>query len=300
MKSNFKVVYRRPGGFVAQAVRKKRVMRPKVVKSKLYNKYKKSKQVALIKSVIYRNAEHKLAHKDLNLSPGILATGLGSLNGNYIMLTPQGGTASVANGISISRGTNSIQRVGNKIRTNSGILRYSIVPKPYNATTNALPCPVIVRMFFFKWKTSPTGVLSVNDLCSTTTSTFFENGNAYAPFTGYLLDYTRKVSSDDYTYLGMKQHKVGPQYNNVATSGPSGTFYQNSNNDFKLAITGSINVKKYLPKEVSFDDNDTVTTPYVWCVIQVVRADDNQINAPSNVENPVEIRMTYDYTYTDI
>lgn len=277
---------------------KKTRTRPRYKINKMYQKYKKTRLVRLIKSTIYRNAEHKNQYKEVTLSPYILSAGISTINGNYFMLTPQGATVNVTNGIGIAKGTSQITRVGNRIRTYKAILSYTINPKNYNATTNPTPCPMTVRMYFFRSKTNPLGILDVNALTSVTTSTFFENGSSYSPFTGYLMDYNRKMSSDNYTYLGMRQHKVG--YNYFTNTGGNNAFGQSSNNDYKLSVLGKIDCTKMLAKTIEYDDSDNVLTPYVWCVIQVVRADNNQLSAPSNTEQPITVQLSYNYSYTDV
>lgn len=209
-----------------------------------------------------------------------------SLAGNYQVISPSSSTF----GYNINQGTSNAQRIGNRVRTVSLITNYTITPNGYNATTNPSPQPQVVIIYFFKSKLAPSSDVTVSDMLNR----FFENGPTMAGLSGYLMDLNRKICPDTFTYLTHRVHKIG--YASNSATGAMPNYANQSNNDFKLFVKGKINLTKYCPKVIRWDDNSLVNNEWVFCVHQTLNVGD----VPGSLTTyPVSINYDTYFTYLD-
>lgn len=209
-----------------------------------------------------------------------------SLNGIYQVLTPSNSTY----GYNISTGVSNAQRIGNRVKTRSLVCNYTIVPKGYNVTSNPNPQPQIVIIYFFKSKINPAGDITTSQL----TTQFFENGPTMTGLSGYLMDLNRKICPDTFTYLTHRVHKIGYAKNDATGNMPS--YANQANNDFKLFVSGKVNLTKYCPKTIRWDDNNLVNNEWIYCVHQTL----NVFDAPAaSTIYPVSISYDTYFTYVD-
>lgn len=217
--------------------------------------------------------------------PNIRSTST-SLAGNYQVLTPSNSTS----GYNITQGTSNAQRIGNRVKTKSLVTRYTIVPNGYNATSNPNPQPQIVILYFFKSKINPAGDITISQMLTQ----FFENGPTMTGLSGYLMDLNRKICPDTFTYLTHRIHKIGYAKNDQTGSMPS--YAAQANNDFKLFARGSVNLTKYCPKTIRWDDNNLVNNEWIYCVHQTL----NVFDAPAlTTIYPVSINYDTYFHYLD-
>lgn len=170
--------------------------------------------------------------------------------------------------IVINQGTGQGQRVGNQIKMKKLMFKGTVVPLPYDATFNANPQPVQLKMWIFYQKTTPTAV--PNPMAG---PGFFQNGSVDKGFQNDLVDMWSPVNTDVYRVLTTRTFKLGyADYSGTAqNTGNNAAAQSFSNNDFKLNANFSINLSKYYPQRVKFNDNTAVpTTRGLFCMCQYV------------------------------
>ena len=259
--------------------RAKRTYRKKTTTKKVSKSIKK-----YVKATIHKNIENKIANFNEDFS-------FSSVNQNPLMYTaPITPTPSASLGINIPQGIEQGQRIGNMIRTRRVIFRYVITPQPYDSEFVPQPQPVIVRMYFGYLKGQRKIAPTAGNL-----SSFFQAGNNSEPFAGNLTDITRPYNKDKFMVCCMRTHKIGNQFINVSDVTP-GPLQNYSNNDYKLNAIGSVDLTKYIPKTMKFNDDDDSpdTGLFVWF---------NSVYASGQftTENIAQTRMIYsiDYEYED-
>lgn len=158
------------------------------------------KVATIAKAVVNRMLEHKLAvsRKQIYLRcPG--AGGGTNFNADCIIpLTPYSGVSNLG----IPQGVSINQRVGNKIRVKSLIMRYVIVPYLYDATNNPTPTPLDITMYIFKNKTYP-------NLTNANMSDFYKFGAGTESFAGDVSDMVKVVNRNNYVLHKKVIHKLG-------------------------------------------------------------------------------------------
>lgn len=264
--------------------RKKTTTARKVVK-KAVRKAKTQQLTKFIKRVVQRTEEKKINSFVTTLTNlGAVTNSTFSIN-NIFPITPYPTV-----GISITQGVGQGDRVGNRVRVVSSILRYTIFPKPYDSLLNATPQPQDVRLWFFSIK-------NTNDIPTTNPTDFVQSGSGSQALTGTIRDLNRVMNTDQFTYLGHRTHKVGIAAW-VTTPGLSSNYGAYSNNDYKFNVQGYINLTRMIPKVIKYDDTDTVpTSKACFCLVEAVNAD-----GTSQGVNTYPCTMTYQITmrYTDV
>lgn len=199
-------------------------------------------------------------------------------------LSPFAGTGN----IEIFNGIQQGQRIGNKITITRAVFRGSLNPLIYNNVSNTLPQPKIVKMFIFYDKAN-------NTFESVPDSTFLQLGNGTAPLQGTTIDMMAKVNSDRWRVLTTRTFKLGyADYSGTGVPNGSQGF---SNNDFKLNHRFSIDITKYLIKNVKFNDTDTSpTTRGLFMICQVVNADGSAL---ASTQVTADMKYILDYEYKD-
>lgn len=164
-----------------------------------------------VKRAISRNMENKVWESYGNNIP--IVTTVGSTPTFLGNLLPQPSQSVTQSG-----------RIGNEIKIRKGYVRGYVNLLPYNATSNPLSTPVMVKMWLVSCKYLNTATLS-----STNISTdFFEIGSSTAGLQGNLIDTVLSVNKDNWTVHKTKQFELGATY--ASTSGAVGTggYFDNS------------------------------------------------------------------------
>lgn len=194
-----------------------------------------------------------------------------------------------ATGIVIQQGVGQGNRVGNAITTKKLVIKGTVWANPYDATSNNVPLPVQVKIWFFYDKANPTEVPSV-------ATNFFQNGNSAKGFANDLTDMWAPVNTDRYRVVATRTFKIGNEsYTSNGTGFVGAQYY--SNNDFKWNANFSVDLTKSYPKKVVFNDNSSVpTTHALFMMTQFVAANGAAVGAGQSL-----VRMVFmqDYHYSD-
>jgi len=152
--------------------------------------------------------------------------------------------------LTIPQGTGQGNRVGNKIRIVKAVLKYILQPYAYDAVLNALPEPQDVRMIISSTKGQSQNAPPL--------ATFFQNGNTSQAASGYSVDMLLPVNRDTQTVYKDWRHKVGAAIN-PTVAGTNATYYS-ANNDYKLNVMKTVDLIKFYPKVIDYNDTTVLPT----------------------------------------
>lgn len=190
--------------------------------------------------------------------------------------------------LAIAQGTGQGQRVGNCIRTKRLTIKGTFVPYGYEATYNPTPEPMQIKMWVFYDKTTPTTQ-------PTPYLDFFQSGNTTTGFQNDLVDLWMPVNTDKYRVLTTRTFKLG--YGNYNGTGYQNAYQTFANNDFKMNASFSIDLTKYYPKNVRFNDSaGTPTTRGLYCIFAPCRASGGAWNG---LERLGQLQYSQSYVYED-
>lgn len=239
----------------------------------------------LIQSEIAREIENKDT-QSYNLSKNIVSSSSPTFQDNVIQLGPNNNATEP---MPILQGVGVNSRVGNKIKTKYLMFKGTVVPLPYEATTNPQPVPMQVKMVIFYDKTTPTQEPQP-------ASNMFQMQGANAGFYNDLTDLWRPYNTDRYRILTTRTFKLGFS-SFTPTTGGVPTLGNVANNDFKMNQNFRINLTKYYPKHVRFDENTgDPSTRGLWCLFYVTSSTGNALT-PSTA--PCNVQWMVDYRYED-
>lgn len=231
-----------------------------------------------VKAVMQSTAEHKIINfASASYMPNYVGGAVPQLQ-----LNPNSGYNT------ITQGTGQGQRIGNRVRTVKAVLRGIMTPLPYSVTVNVAPCPMEIRFIIGRNKgdssiAPPLGV-------------FMQNGSTTSAPQGGLVDMINPLNTDTQTVYKQKFFKLG--YATGTGSGSAVIAEYQANNDFKMNCKVNIDITKYLPKTISW--NDTTTTPYcstTWLTILAAYADGS--NPTTLATQPNLFTWEIEYTYED-
>lgn len=207
---------------------------------------------------------------------------------NNLVVCPSGTACDVV------QGTGEGARIGNQIRTRRLIHRGILIPNPYNATDNPDPGPLEVRMVYYRQRNDP------SQLPGTPFSDFFQFNSTTNAVPDSLSAQIEVINTDKYQVFTQRYFKVGYALSgptNVSVSGTGMPGVAQANNDFKLNSKFRVDLTKYLPKVVRYNDNNAdPTSAGIYCLIIVSRADGTAIG---NAAIPLDICHTLDFQYED-
>lgn len=266
----------------------RRSQKPRTAPRRKYTSKKVIKRV--VRSVVSRQAEKKSVVYSSTLSLGTLQPTTSSLIGNYIVITPSQSSF----GYTIAKGTDDNQRIGNQINIKTLRHTFVCIVNPYNATTNTQQRPCYIRFYYFKSKWSPVADVATGNVCGTNAN-FFDNSSSDTGFSGALMDLTRKIQSQNYTYLCHRTFKIGNSQPPAAMATSSIQANQTSN-DFKMSMIGKVNLARFCKSKFTFNDANQVMNPWIHCLMQVMAADGSVI---STTQSQVSIQSQIYCEYTD-
>lgn len=288
----------------------KRSLRPKrsLTKRKVVSKRRSPTRAftKMVQSVVSRNIENKIyqAHTVLPLYYVSAGSDVMEWRGLFPLTPYTASGAPIDSTISIVHGTSQRARIGNVIRTKRAVLKGVIQPYPQDATLNPNPRPLEICMWIFKLKGyASTGALgdTLGGAEHVLENHFLQNATASGTsegLTGELMDIVRPVNQDVVQLLYKRVFKVG--YSEIGTSSQA-TIAQNQrymNNDFKYNQKFSINVTKYLPKIIKYNDNDdTPNIKNTYCMIAPYNADGT--TSTNSNQLPATCHWSLEYTYED-
>lgn len=282
-------------------VPKKRIIvrRKKVVRRKAYKKPAMGNKriTRVVKQVLGRQVETKCIQQagTIFARPPESAMTTGNWNSTVMCLTPQGGTLGTWSGggyLQLGNGIGEDQRIANECKVKATYFNYQLIPQVYNVTTNPLPAPQIVTLWFIRPKTRHVNGLGQAYILAGADANFFENiSNADSGLTGSPIDLLRKLDKDNYQVIAIKQHKIGFS-SNLNTSNVSSTF---GNNDFKQYVRGRVKMPGYTWK---VDRNEFFQGQNTFVFATCHRADGSGGTGYS-VQIPVICNFNLSVYYTD-
>lgn len=244
---------------------------------------RKKGMVRLIKKTVNRMAETKITelYTATTLANYTAATSWNT--NNVVTLSPNAAT------LVVQQGTGQAQRLGNKIQTVRCWVNFVMYPAAYNAVSNPNPIPQHVRIIICNIKNNPQAVITQSPYMSV----FFQNAGTATPPGGQLLDLLRDVNTDYFRVYYDKVIKLGAA--NYIGTGANAT-YGGANNDFKLNVKRTIDITKFIPKTLTFNDNGGIAENMknVQMIILPCGAD----NFTNNL-NPLSWAYALHYTYKD-
>lgn len=192
-------------------------------------------------------------------------------------------------GFVIPQGTGQGNRIGNHIRTKRAYVKGILHQNTYDAATNPQPLPVQVRMLIFKDKFNKAQQPAAVAL------DLFQTGSTAIGPTNDLADMMLDINKDRYQVYHDQVMKVG-----FAAYGGTGTipaFQSFTNNDFSLNCEFNVDITKFIPKQIMY--NDAAAAPMndnLWMIFLPAFANGGGMPANSTLLN---MSWTATYEYTD-
>lgn len=239
----------------------------------------------IVRKVIARQTENKVSQFiDLNKILRVTSDTAGFDAINVIALGCQ------TSGYNIPQGVGQSQRIGNKIRVKRAVIKGTMVPMQYNATTNPVPAPCQVKMVLFYDREGPTSIPT-----PASNADIFDFNNSTNSFHGDLVDMFAPFNTERYRILKTRIFKLGYATSDLTSTGTGSLNY--ANNDFKYNCNFSINYTKYLPKVQTFRDNNIDSTTrqlyLMWIPVAATGG------AFLNTVRPVGVQYTCTLQYED-
>lgn len=184
-------------------------------------------------------------------------------------------------------------RIGNKIRTKKVILSLAMWPLPYSDPTNIFPTPQEIMIFILSNKKDST-------VLPTSIPSLIQYGNTTQSLTSSLQDIVNIPigwNKDLYVLHKVIVKKLGPASWTYQVPGFAANTSGFNNNDFKYNQVMHIDVTKYCPKNITFNDGtDTATSRLTYFYVMAVPCDGN---VQGTGIAPSECYTRVDYHYTD-
>lgn len=274
----------------------------KVIK-KAVRTAKRKQFTRAVNSVIMKKAETKMVNYFIE-KKNIVNILSADWDGTVLNVLPQiSGSSPTC--YTISQGDAQGQRTGNQILPIrlklSGVVRCN---QQFENTLNYNPCPIRVTMWLVKLRKHLTD--STGELESIVQNNFFQNGNTAIGMNGTNLDIIREPNTSVVDILFKRTFKLGMgnYISGFATGNPANVNQQYNNNDFNMSQMFKINLSKYLPKKLIFNDgSDTPTSARkMWLMFTVARADSTiPITSTGSTTGPVPayVDLTAQFEYKD-
>ena len=207
--------------------------------------YKKRSSVSTkikkyVKREIHKNIEDK--HVSINQRVGF-GNVIESPDLNIYPVMPYPGFTNIPQSVLVSG------RVGNTIKIKKVMLNYTLVPLVYDAINNPNPQPIICQFFLGNVRNSRGVIPSV---VAGDFNQIVDIGSTSSALAGSLSDLCCEFNKDYWDMKKVWTHKLGYASYTGTGSDPSGQF--RANNDYKLNHVKKINITKYCPKTVKFND----------------------------------------------
>jgi len=217
-------------------VRKPRVARRRVVRGR------KLGVSSAVKSYVKRTIGANIENKTMSVN---YAGAFGNCVANPSMysypITPYTGY------LTISQGVGQNGRTGNSIKIKKAMLRYILRPQNYDVTNNPFPAPVHVDMYLGR-----TRVCSGDQPIAADFNALYQSGSTSLAPVGSINDLVSEVNKDYFTIKKRWSHKLG--FANSQGTGGIAVAQYFANNDFSLNIIRKMNITKYMPKILKFND----------------------------------------------
>jgi hypothetical protein len=251
------------------------------ISKKSYGGKSRGGLASAVKSVLASSAEKKTIGK---VASAFVGGGNFATNTNFYV-TPD------ASAMVIAQGTGVSSRIGNRIQTTKCRLKGHFAPGVYNASTNGLPSPVIIKVYVLSSKDQPT----VNVNPSTAGVPFYRTGATTFKMNGAIFDPYTDINLDAFTVHKTAMFKVGYAAF-VENPGQSTGVGYYTNNDASICAQFDFDLTPYIPKHIDF--NDTTALPTSRAVYVVCEATP-MVTATGNSQ-PAIIYYDIKYDFVDV
>lgn len=194
---------------------------------------------AKVKKVVERDMEHKESNV-YSVNTPLPSTANAGWTASSISIAPS------STGFVIPQGTGQGNRIGNQITTKKAVVKGILHQNIYDAGTNGIPLPVQVRMLIFKDKFNKAGQPAAVSL------DLFQTGSTSIGPTNDLVDMILEVNKDRYQVYHDEIMKLG--FANYAGTGVNANFQSFANNDYSLNCEFSVDITKFIPKNIMYND----------------------------------------------
>lgn len=277
-------------------VPRKYIRRGKKAPKRAKKGFRKAKKYTGIKKMVSKMIHAQIEDKTINAYTNRSIYGIigasNFYNNNIYCLTPNN---QVNSSYTVVQGVSQQSRIGNKIRMKKCTFRGTLLPNPYNATTNNTIRPQNVALWVFSIK-SGQQCTTVQDAYNVLNNSFFQYGSTDAPLLGNLFDLMNPVNKDVVTLHTRRVFKIGYESYTGVTGGANSD-QTLSSNDYKLNAQFVIDCTRYLPKVITFNDGDGQSTSrQVFVAVEAI-----PFNGASNGINqaPVAMFSGIDFVYED-
>lgn len=232
-----------------------------------------------VKRAIHKEIENKISfYTQQNLSIAAYNT------------TPNMNVATMIPYVNITQGTGQQNRIGNMIRTRKCMFSYALAVLPYNAASNPIPVPQDVLIFFGKIKGDPVTTPGSGQFANL----WQEGSGSRAPYNNHC-DNLQLVNADLFKVYKILRHKIG--YGTYTGTSAQGAPQYYSNNDYKFSVTRKLDLTRYLPKTVKF--NDTASAPTNDNLFMWVMCNPADGSTASVGTYPVKLTWQLNYVFED-
>lgn len=220
-----------------------------------------------VSRVIHRNLENKRMTTEFTKNLFNISAGVpGFQPNNIIPLCPNSATGGI---YTITQGVGQQQRVSNSISVRKAYFRGVLVPALYNAISNPTPTPLNVKMWIISLKRNVLQQTQA-DVYQTVLNTFFSNGNTSIGLLGTLYDIITPHNKDVVNVHYTRTIKLGEAGYSGVTGGANANSSKSSN-DYNLNYKMTLDITRWLPKKMLFNDTDSGTTSkQLYCVFEPV------------------------------
>lgn len=182
----------------------------------------------------------------------------------------------------IVQGTGQGDRVGNRITLVKFDFSFLVWARPTNLAGVNLPIDLV--MYVFSDRLNPTSQVSgniQNSINGTVAPYFYQSGNSSSGANMTITDQLLRVNDDRFTLHKKKIFKISTA--NVANW---------HNNDYKASRRFKVNLLKYMPKNVVWNDTGLLNSRQVWVMFLPVVANDD---TSAVLQNSELCAIGYDY-----
>jgi len=186
----------------------------------------------------------------------------------------------------LSQGNTAYTRIGNKVKVFSAMIRGQVNILPYNALSNPLSTPILIKMWLVSAKQLNTTNLSSTDVATS----FFDTSGGSTGFQGTPLDMTLFVNPEKWHVWETRQFEIGATY--ASTTGPvsTGGYFDNSN----MTKHFEIDFARVFKRETAYDDATTsATNMNAFIIFQAVNADGSSSGSYISSEFHYTIQCCY-------
>jgi len=188
----------------------------------------------------------------------------------------------------IPLGTGQGSRIGNSISVRKVMLNYVLRPTIYDITANPLPEPTEVQLLLGYVKLTPGTLPVAGDI-----SKLFQAGSSVAAPAGSLRDLISIINTDYWVIKKKWTHKLG--YADYTGTGnvPAGQY--RANNDFHMNVVKKLDITKYIPKHISFNDSDTTALSKNLFFMQQAVASSGGTFGATTLQSNIEFWIDFQY-----